>query len=353
VIETYLAQLEHELDVPRRLRRRIVDEARDHLCELSARGRELGLGEEEAERQAVAGFGRADAVAREFHEQLASASAHRSSSLTALVVVAMLALCALVLAVPISAHGTWAASGPYALIAWFGGQVAVVAGALAVARSLRYRADGGAVPSERLADIYRPNAVALACAGAMVIALAIGAGAHVRSLHGGWALTLVAGTAALGLLALAAAAAVTRSLARARPVAVAPRGDAVDDMLALALLVPDLVERRSPRLAALLRSAGLRTGAVTARVRARAPRLAGWLDLRAHPWCFCGLFATACGLAVGLGHVLTDGGGPSLTVAHLARSLLAVVVLAAIEGVGIAVAFLVLGRFLGIRREPA
>ena len=61
----------------------------------------------------------------------------------------------------------------------------------------------------------------------------------------------------------------------------------------------------------------------------------------------------ACGLAVGLGHVLSDGGQPSLTVAHLARSLLGVVVLAAIEGTAIALAFLALGRFLGIRRERA
>ena len=165
MIETYLQELERGLDVPRRLRRRIVDEARDHLCELSARGQELGLREEEAERQAVAAFGPADTVAHDFHQQLASRSAHRSSTLTAVVVVALLGLCCLALSVPSGAHGSWAASGPYALIAWFGGQVALVAGALALARSLRYRAEGGAVPSDRLADIYRPNAVALACAG--------------------------------------------------------------------------------------------------------------------------------------------------------------------------------------------
>ncbi len=102
-----------------------------------------------------------------------------------MVVVALLAFCCLVLSVPNRAQGSWAASGPYALIAWFGAQVAVVAGVLALARSLRYRAEGGAVPSDRLADIYRPNAVALACAGALVVALAIGAGAHSGSLHGG------------------------------------------------------------------------------------------------------------------------------------------------------------------------
>ena len=59
-----------------------------------------------------------------------------------------------------------------------------------------------------------------------------------------------------------------------------------------------------------------------------------------------------CGLAVGLGHDLSDGGQASLTVANVARSLLGVAVLAAIEGAVIAVAFLALGRFLGIRREP-
>ena len=352
MIETYLQELERGLDVPRRLRRRIVDEARDHLCELSARGQELGLGEEEAERQAVAAFGPADTVAHDFHQQLASRSAHRSSTLTAVVVVALLGLCCLALSVPSGAHGSWAASGPYALIAWFGGQVALVAGALALARSLRYRAEGGAVPSDRLADIYRPNAVALACAGALVIALAIGASAHSGSLRGVWAIAVVAGTAVLGLLALAAATSVARSLARARPIAAAPRGDAVGDLLALALLVPDVLERGAPRLAAGLRSAGGCVEATATGLRTRAPRLAHWLDLRAHPWRFCALFAAVCGLAVGLGHDLSDGGQASLTVANVARSLLGVAVLAAIEGAVIAVAFLALGRFLGIRREP-
>ena len=48
MIEPYLRQLEQELEVPRRLRRRIVDEARDHLLALVARARELGIAPDEA-----------------------------------------------------------------------------------------------------------------------------------------------------------------------------------------------------------------------------------------------------------------------------------------------------------------
>ena len=48
-------------------------------------------------------------------------------------------------------------AAPYGLIAWFGGQVAASLAMLALARSLRYRAEGGVVPSDRLADIYRPT----------------------------------------------------------------------------------------------------------------------------------------------------------------------------------------------------
>src|SRR5204863_689041 len=126
MIEAYLRELDSSLDAPRRLRARILHETRDHLLELM----DSGLDGEEAVRS----FGAPDALAREFHEQLAGASAHRSSALTG---VMLLALAALAVVTP--------ASWGLAAVAVFAGQVALVSGALALVRSLRYRAEG-AVP---------------------------------------------------------------------------------------------------------------------------------------------------------------------------------------------------------------
>jgi hypothetical protein len=198
VIEGYLRELDARLDVPRRLRGRLLDETRDHLLELA----DGGLSEHEAEQA----FGAPEALAREFHEQLASTSAHRSSALTGLMLV--------VLAVAYAfAPGAWG-NGPVVLIA---GQIAVVAGVLALVRSLRFRS-AHAVPPSRLACIYRANALALGCVALIAIYVAVTGP--------------VMPAAVLGAIALASALALARSVARARPVAGGePEDDAFDDLL--------------------------------------------------------------------------------------------------------------------------
>ena len=202
MIDTYLRQLDGELHVPRRLRRRILDETRDHLLEAV----DAGLGEEEA----VQAFGAPGALARQFHEQLAGSSAHHASTLSGVMLIAIAALFA---AAPVS--------GTYGPVSVFAGQVAVVAGVLALVRSLRYRAEG-AVPASALPDIYRANAVTLACVVAIVVDLAANGGSA----------ALAAGSAAL---AVAGAATLLQSRVRARPLpASEPESDAVDDLLALA-----------------------------------------------------------------------------------------------------------------------
>jgi hypothetical protein len=287
MIQSYLRDLEGELRVPRRLRARILDETRDHLLELVDSGM--------SEVDAVRSFGAADALARDFHEQLAGASAQRASAFSGLM---LLGLAALAVVAP--------ASSGAAAVAFFAGQVALVAGGLAVVRSLRYRAEG-AVPPSALRDIYRANAVTLACVAVIVVAFAISDAA-------------IGATAALGAVALAGAFALVRSLARARPLAGRePEGDAYDDLIALA---PDPVQ-------------------------APAAPVAVWI--RRHPWLFCAAFAAACGLAVGAGHIASDGGfsGNALGAAR------AVLLLGAIEGAAVALGFAALGRMLGIRRSRA
>jgi len=282
VIESYLSRLKGELRVPRRLRARILDESRDHLLELVAGGM--------SEEEAVRSFGAPDALAREFHEQLAGRSARRASALSG---VLLLVLAVLAVSTPATPADT--------AIAFFAAQVALVGGVLALARSLRYR---GAVPPSALRDIYKANAVTLACTAGVAVSFS-GAGV-VR--------------AALALATIAAAATLARSIARARRVpAGAPEGDAFDDLLAFA---PPRLER--PALV-----------------------VAGWI--RRHPWLFCALFAAACGLAVGFGHIVTDGGfsGNALDISR------AILLLAAIEGSAVVLGYLALGGVLGIRRSRA
>ena len=282
MIESYLRSLDASLRVSRRLRARILDETRDHLLELV----DSGMSEEEA----VSSFGSPEALARDFHEQLAGASARRASAVSAVLLPVLAAVAALTPATPADTA-----------IAFFAAQVALVAGVLALARSLRYP---GAVPPSALSDIYKANAVTLACAAAVAV-----------SFSGS---TLV--RAALAVATLAAALALARSVARARRVPVAdPEGDAFDDLIAFA---PPPLERPARLMAA-------------------------WI--RRHPWTFCALFATACGLALGVGHIVTDGGfgGNTLGAAR------AVLLLGAIEGAAVVLGYAALGGLLGLRRAKA
>jgi hypothetical protein len=293
VIESYLRALDGELHVPHRLRARILDETRDHLLELV----DTGMGEEKAVRS----FGAPDALARDFHEQLAGSSAHRASALSG---VMLLALAVLAVVTP----ATWTS----ATVAFFAGQVGLVAGVLAIVRSLRYRVEG-AVPASALPDIYRANAVTFISVAVIVVVYAI-------RLPGGAEPPVTLAAGALAVLALAGGVALGRSLRRARPLAgPEPDGDAYDDLLAL----------------------------VSAPLRQRALPVAGWI--RGHQWRFCALFALGCGLAVGIGHVVTDGGAAP----HPARTALAVLVLTAIESSAVVLGYLTLGRVLGIRRARA
>jgi hypothetical protein len=303
VIDAYLRELQRSLDVPARTRARIVAEARDHLMESAVR---------HGEPHAIEAFGPPAELAHDFHLQLASTSARRSSMLTAAAVGCL--LLALIGSGPVGDHAPWTNAGIFGLIYWFAGQVAVVAGAIGIARWLRYR-DEPMFPPERLKDVQRTNAVALACIEAIVLSQAAGLLIHAGSLgDSGWTIALTVATGALAVVTLAGIAGLVRALARSRPVAVVDprRDDALTDLLAATRVGVSLPE---------------------------------WIDLRTHPWRVCLLFAAACGVAAAAGHALLDGGIAPIT----ARMLLAGMAIATIEGAAVVVAFAGLGRFLRIR----
>jgi hypothetical protein len=333
MISRYLESLSAELRVPRRLRARILAEARDHLHTAVAARLERGVAAAEAESEAVEAFGDPRELAARFHQELASSSARGASARTALV------MGAFVVALAAAAFGP-ADRFPFGLVIWIGAQLAVVAGVLGVARWLRYRS-AGAVPAARLADLHRANGLAVVCVALVSVA------------EGGEG--LVAGEPAVaiasaGMLAgaLAAGHAVARAIARARALPALPAvpdEDALDDLWAVARQACDVAEKRAP----LLASTAARLGREALRLRERSPALARWLDPRRSPWRFCLLFAGACGVALALQHGFADG-GLSFRVENAGKALLAALVIASIEATAVIACFAAFGRFLGIRR---
>jgi uncharacterized membrane protein len=305
MIADYLGSLSAELQVPRRLRARIVAETRDHLEQAVAAGK--------SEAEAAEAFGDPRLVAARFHEELASSSARRASAHT----VRLFAFFAI--AIALAAIGTSNAF-PVGVVVFIGAQLAAVAGAVAFVRWLRFRSDTS-VPADRLADIYRADALTVA-------AIALVAVAEVVNGVGAGRPALLVGGAVLLAAALPAAVRVRTAMRRARVVPAAKPGeDVLDDLAAVASrYVPGLVDD----------------------VR-RVPSIPRWLDLRRSPWRFCLVFAAACGIGLALWHGIAEGVGP-IAPADLARTLLAGLTLASMEGLAVVACFAAFGRLLGIRR---
>lgn len=323
-IERYLQALDAELEVPRRTRRRILAEARDHLEEAAADG---------AEAVAVASFGEPRDLAARFHEQVAGASASRASVRTAALMLAFLAAAALAVR---GRPGTF----PFGLIVFLVGQVAIVAGAIGAARWLRYRREG-AIPPGRLADAYRANGLAVACVAVAAAAELADALAH------SWAAGYAIGAGVVLAISFVAGGSVLGAAARARAVAAAdaPAEDALADLLAVGRQALASAEGRVPALQHL--APVVERAARSA--EERVPKLARWLDLRGSPWRFCAIFAAGCGLALAVGHGVTDGGGPA-SLENARRAVVAGLIIASIEATAVLLAFATFGRLLGIRR---
>ena len=286
MIATYLDALSAELRVPRRARARILAETRDHLLEAVDAG--------QTEQDAVAAFGEPREVAARFHEQLASSSARRATGLTlALAITFGVAL--------LAAFGS-SNSFPFGVIVFIGGQLAAVTGALALVRWLRYRS-APAVPTERLADLYRTGFVTVGAVAVVGLAETVNGLPIVGGL-------MLAAALAVGLRVRGAAA-------RARVLPQAPSNeDVVDDVVAVL-----------PQLASVVK----------------------WMPLRRDPWRFCLAFAVACGVALAIWHGVVEASGP-LDLANFARALLAALVIASIEATAVIACFAAFARPLGIRR---
>lgn len=99
-VAPYLADLDAALAGPRRLRRDLLQEARDHLDDATDAYLRGGYDRAEAERQAVADFGTLDEVAPAFQTTLAVSASRR----TAWLLLAVLAIQPLLWDGPFSTH---------------------------------------------------------------------------------------------------------------------------------------------------------------------------------------------------------------------------------------------------------
>jgi phage terminase large subunit-like protein len=204
MIGAYLNELESELRLPGRLRRRVLAEAADHLHEATDAYVAEGMSRADAEWAAVAAFGPARGLARRFAEELATRSVSRAGW----------GACAAAIAFGLF-FGVTARGGP---VAFFAVQVAFVAGLATLIRLLRHHGEL-AVPAAELRLIQRGSTLALGCAA---VGLAAGP-------------SPAAGAVAAAVLVAAVV------VARAQPRAVAVRAfaeqppeDIVEDIRALA-----------------------------------------------------------------------------------------------------------------------
>jgi hypothetical protein len=312
VIDDYLAELLAHLRLPMTRRQRIVSEVEDHLACVAAELHAEGLNPEQAEREAISRFGTAPELARTFHEQEAARGGLQAAHATA--------ACALVCAaVLISARGPF----PSALVGFVFGQVALVAGAVTFVRA--WCIEGGPY-GWRLALVLRGSLVVLACA---VIGIGTGVGIGTGGVRG-WA-ALAALSPASVLTSATALRSRRKALAVSGSLDAAGAQDILVDVQRAAMLALERGARRVPTL----------------RRAVRLVEIVPWGDLRRHPWRFGVAVSAAAGVALAVGHGLTEGGLPP--VRHLPLALLGGTLLFAIEALAALLGFALLGRYLGLR----
>jgi hypothetical protein len=131
----YLAELDAALAGPRRVRRDLLQEARDHLTDATDAYRRAGYDAVEAERQAVTDFGTVDEIAPAFQTTLAVAASRRTTWL----LLAGLMIQPFVWDGPLSRHPDTTSHG---LVGFLDVSVEYVGGAMIVAALLLTVASG-------------------------------------------------------------------------------------------------------------------------------------------------------------------------------------------------------------------
>jgi hypothetical protein len=315
-IEAYLDRLDVELRLNRVPRRRLLAEVEDHL-RTSATELSAGAPVEEAERRAVECFGAAATVARGFAIAVAATSARRSTNWLGFAFSTYAVACLLFALTASSEFADFPQGAPSGLAL----QVAAVAFALSLARSLRWRRSTDP-PEDRirfLANGAVIGATALAVGLASETAIALTRPAGVLPWQDLWLVAVAFGVAVGATLVagLGAAAAAFRASTLAA--------------------VPGARRRLRGSLPTLVDDIGALVP------KARGPVAAAF----GQPALLLTAVAAVALVGVFIGQV---AGRPF---AHHASIVLPALALAAFEAVCVLVGCLALGRSLGLRRARA
>ncbi len=345
MISDYLLELRQALRLPTRRRGRILVEVEDHLICAAAELHADGVAADEAERQALARFGSAQQLAGALIDQEATIEGTRTARSSGLLAV----LLALVLVGPLGRLVPWGRYDfPWSIAGFVLAQVALVAGALSVARALCAAPIGG--PSgHRLRFLLRGGAVVVGC-GTLIVTGAALLGAFADT---GWTPLDWGALALVMLLVIATGVELVRSArvaAAATPTSSdsATPADALADLQAFVLLAVAKLGQRIPALRRPLTASVNAADAWARSIRDYAPRISAWLDLRGHPKRFALSVSLGAGVVLAAGHAVLEPGLPR----HVLNALLGAVVIIAVEATASIAGFALLGRFLGIRIDP-
>lgn len=342
LIGRYLVELDAELRLPDRTRRRIVTEARDHLYDMAA-----DSGEDDdvaAQAWAIDAFGAPKVVARRFAYELALGATRRATRRGAAMFVLALVLWDVSTSSFIHVAPRWINDGPGSALLWIIGQVGLIAGVTSLVRArIARRADG--LDTARLRYVVRGLAVLAACTAITVAIVAAGAitqitmGAADRS-------SAALATLILGCLGVTASSAwqAGRRLATIDDTPLAATGrEAPVDMLVTAADGLAWVTRQLP-LTDSFRQSSFSWAAPRPVVR-----VLGRFDPREHPWRYGSLIALLAGSSVpvlGLVVLVLKG---ELHGSQLSQLTTAAPALIAIETMLVLAGYAILGRYLGLR----
>ncbi|MDQ6777288.1 MAG: hypothetical protein M3071_13960 [Actinomycetota bacterium] len=346
LIERYLAELDSELRLPRRLRRRIIAEAREHLHESVSRT----APDATAQMRAIQCFGTPAEVATAFTREMAIGSTRRAAHRGGLLFVLSLVTWEACTSSFIHVAPAWINDGPGSALLWIIGQVGLVAGIVSLARA-RVARRSATLDAARLRYAVHGLIVLAACS-AITVSLA-GTGVAIAldgpaARHGQILLAaLILACAAITAMSAATVWQAHRRLGALERLPLAATGRAalsdvvgtVSDALAWAC-------RRLPMAASVARVIPSSWG--SAARRGLSP-----FDPREHPW----RYACAVGVLAGIAVPILDAvamaingqlDGPRLSdLAATAPALIAIEMGLVIAG------YAVLGRYLGLRPTRA
>ncbi|MDQ6805806.1 MAG: hypothetical protein M3065_12750 [Actinomycetota bacterium] len=343
LIDCYLDELDRELCLPRRLRRRIIAEAREHLRESIS---QTAAPDAATQMLAIQAFGTPAEVATAFAREVAIGSTRRAARRGGVLFVLSLALWDLCTSSFIHVAPGWINDGPGSALLWIIGQVGLVAGIVSLARA-RVARRTDTVDTARLRYAVRGLLVLAVCSAITVSLAATGVAVALTgpaTRHGQLLLAgLILACAAITIASSATVWQAHRRLGALEHLPLTATGrEALSDVVSTVSDGLAWAGRRVPVAGSIVR--GISSSWAPAARRALSP-----FDPHEHPWRYGCSIALLAGTAVPILDVVVlmitgQLDGPRMRdLAAIAPALMAIETGLVISG------YASLGRYLGLR----